>query len=90
MCIKDPNTGELITDNTKPYIEILSKKPVREEDRKEHEEKVRNHNRIMNTANVEEWSLDNVTYNKVLRRMKEEGKNPINNSGNKYKEAIMQ
>ena len=81
MCIKDPNTGELITDfetiketTLKHTLKILSKKPVRKEDREEHEEKVRNHNRIMNTENVEEWSLDNVTYNKVLRRIKEKGK----------------
>ena len=100
MCIKDPNTGELITDfetiketTLKHTLKILSKKPVRKEDREEHEEKVRNHNRIMNTENVEEWSLDNVTYNKVLRRIKEKGKkmfDPINKAGNKYKEAIMQ
>ena len=98
MCIKDPKSGELITDYEtikETYLEhttkILSKNQLRDEDKLEYEEKIRNHNRIMEEKNLKEWELDYKTYNKVLNRIKEKGKkmfDPINKAGNKYKEAI--
>ena len=59
MCIKDPKSGELITDYEtikETYLEhttkILSKNQLREEDKNEYEEKIRNHNRIMEEKNA--------------------------------------
>ena len=98
MCIKDPKSGELITDYDtikETYLDhtnkILSKNKLREEDISEHEEKVRNHNRIMEEDNKGEWELDPGTFYKVLKRIKEKGKkmfDPLNKAGDRYKEAV--
>ena len=59
MCIQDPKSGELITDYEtikETYLEhttkILSKNQLRDEDKNEYEEKIRNHNRIMEEKNA--------------------------------------
>ena len=81
MCIKDPVTGELITDyearketTLNHATKILIKNDVRDEDKQEHAEKGTNHKRIMDNKNIGEWELDRNTYNKVLKRIKEKGK----------------
>ena len=73
LCIKDPKSGELITDYEKikeTYLDhttkILSKNKIREEDEKEYEEKVRNHNRIMEEKDIDDWELDAKTFYKVF------------------------
>ena len=98
MCIKDPVSGELITDydtiketTLNHATKILVKNEIREKERQEHEEKVTNHKRIMDKINIEEWELDRKTYQKVLKRIKEKGKkmfDPLNKAGDMYKEAI--
>merc|ERR1712035_254234 len=76
MCIKDPLTGELITDydtiketTLNHATKILTKNIIREEDKKENEEKVVNHKRIMDNKNISEWELDKTDkrHNKTKR-----------------------
>ena len=98
MCIKDPVTGELITDyeaiketTLNHATKILIKNDIRDKDKQEHAEKVKNHKRIMDNENIAEWELDRMTYKKVLKRIKEKGKkmfDPLNKAGDLYKEAI--
>ena len=98
MCIKDPVTGELITDyeaiketTLNHATKILIKNDIRDKDKQEHAEKVKNHKRIMDNENIAEWELDRMTYKKVLKRIKEKDKkmfDPLNKAGDLYKEAI--
>ena len=99
MCIKDPVTGELITDydsikkiTLEHTTKILSKNPLRVQDRKEHEDKARNHKRIMENKNTEEWKLSSVIFEKVLKRIRDKRKkmfDPLNKAGNLFKKAVM-
>ena len=98
MCINDPITGELITEyetiketTLNHTLKILTKNKLREQDKREHEIKTSNHNRIMNTNNKDEWRLDRGIFNIVLDRIKEKGKkmfDPLNKAGEAYKEAM--
>ena len=98
ICIKDPITGELITDydtiketTLNHATKVLTKNMIREEDKQENEQKVANHKQIMNNKNIGEWKLNKATYQKVLKRIKEKGKkmfDPLNKAGDMYKEAI--
>ena len=97
MCINDPETGNLVTDveeiktvSLKHSVKILSKNQKRKEDEEEHRKIEEHHIRIMNSKD-DDWHLDRELFNKVLERIKSKKKkmfDPLNKSGELYKEAI--
>ena len=98
MCINDPVTGELITEyeaiketTLNHTVKILTKNKLREQDKKEHAEKMENHIKIMENKDINEWKLDRETFKIVVNRIKEKGKkmfDPFNKAGDAFKDAI--
>ena len=98
MCINDPQTGELITDEEtikkvtlEHNVKILTKNKIRPQDMEDRIEKQRHHQGIMNKGDKESWQLDRKLYNKVLGRIQEKGKNMfnlLNKAGERYKDAL--
>ena len=81
MCINDPTTGELLTDEEdikkvtlEHNVKILTKNKLRSQDIEERHEKERHHKEIMRKGDKESWELDRQLYDKVLARIQEKGK----------------
>ena len=100
MCINDPITGELITDeesikkvSLEHNVRILTKNSIREKDREMRKHQETYHKNIMQSADKDSWVLDRALYNEVLDRIKGKKKNmfgPIINAGEKYQDAIFE
>ena len=98
MCIKDPVTGEIITDpeeikkiSLEHNVKILTKNKLRKEDETERRHKEAHHQTIMEKEDKDSWKLTREMFDKVLEKLKEKGKkmfNPLNKAGNRYKDAI--
>ena len=98
MCINDPTTGELLTDEEdikkvtlEHNVKILTKNKLRSQDIEERHEKERHHKEIMRKGDKESWELDRQLYDKVLARIQEKGKNMfnlLNKAGQGYKDAM--
>ena len=98
QAINHPVTGELITNreeiknvSLEHNKKILTKNEILPEDEAEIERQKLAHKEIMESEDKEQWTLNFLTFIKVLSKIKEKGKNMyknLNKSGERYQLAV--
>ena len=98
QAINHPVTGELITNreeiknvSLEHNKKILTKNEILPEDEAEIERQKLAHKEIMESEDKEQWTLNFLTFIKVLSKIKEKGKNMyknLNKSGDRYQLAV--